>query len=113
MTWTTYTDENDEPVVRGPDGGVVIADEEHDFGARITLERLGEQEPFGITCGIYGWMMHSRFIETRGKAQADYDAMKRDLATIVEMIPLKSDRDVDLKMDKASVAISAFVDRFP
>jgi len=33
------------------EGGQILLDEEHDAGARMTLER-GEQIPFSITCGI-------------------------------------------------------------
>lgn len=113
MAWSTYTDENDQPAAKGPDGGVVLADEEHDFGARITLERLDDDGPFGITCGVYGWMMHSRCIKLLGEARGAFDAMKVDLAAIVEAIPLTSDPDCDQKMDETSIAISAFVDRYP
>jgi hypothetical protein len=35
----------------------VIFDQEHELGARITLERNTRAAPFAITCGIYGWMV--------------------------------------------------------
>lgn len=113
MAWETYIDENGEPAVAGPDGGVIIADDEHGGGARITFERLGGEGPYGITCGVYGWMMHSRYFAAEHEAQAAFGAMKTALAAIVEIIPLNSDSQVDEKIERVSAERSAFVDRFP
>ena len=113
MNWTTYTNEHGMPDVTGSDGGVIVADEEHGLGARITLERLGEIEPFCITCGIYDWMMHTRYVATGNQAQQDYAAMKVELDKIIEMIPLRSDPELDQKIDRATQAMAAFVDKFP
>jgi len=50
-------------VLRGSEGGVIVRDEEHALGARITLETGCGIAPYAITCGIYGWMMHTCFLE--------------------------------------------------
>ena len=113
MNWTTYTDEDGLPAKIGSDGGAVLADEEHGWGARITLEQPGVMAAFGITCGIYGWMVHTRAFTNIGDAQSGYEAMKTDLDIIMEMIPARSDPEVERKMDAVTVAISAFVDKFP
>jgi len=113
MNWCGYTNENGQPETRGTEGGTIIVDEEHDFGARITLERLGEGPPCAITCGIYGWMVHTRFFAEAAAAERDYAAMKARLAEIVEQIPLKSDPEVEKKMLDVADAMSAFVDQFP
>lgn len=100
-----------DPPERGTEGGVIILDDEHDLGARITLESGGAGG--AITCGIYGWMVHTRFFDAESEARAAFDAMKIDLAAILWRIPLKTDPDLDAKMEATSGEISAFVDRYP
>ena len=113
MTWTTYTNELGEPDIRGTSGGVIVADEEHGLGARITLERLGDVDSFAVTCGIYGWMMHTRYVARLDLAQQDFAAMRDEMDTLLAMIPLRTDLEADRKIDLASQAMSDFVDRFP
>lgn len=97
----------------GSESGIILADDEHDDGARITLERDGAIAPFAITCGIYGWMMHTRWFSDEAEARRDYDAMRRALDAIARSIPLESDPDVDAQMHAVTVAIGQFVERFP
>ncbi len=54
-------------------------DEEHELGARITLEKVGSflKGHFAITCGIYGWMMHTHFISSTNEALKDFEANER------------------------------------
>ncbi len=68
----------------GSEQGIILRDEEHVLGARITLERATSVAPFAITCGIYGWMMHTRFFATEGEASAQYVQMKDALAALLE-----------------------------
>ena len=59
----------------GTEAGVILRDEEHVEGARITLERVERRRRFrrpvvryAITCGIYDWMVHTRcFLHPRNK----------------------------------------------
>jgi hypothetical protein len=111
--WTRFVDENGAPALVGSEGGSVIVDDEHGLGARITLEKDGAIAPFAITCGIYGWMVHTRFFSSLDEAMRAYEAMKPELATILEAIPPTSDPEVDEKSARVSKAISDFVDRFP
>ena len=67
----------------GTEAGVILRDEEHIEGARITLERSATKKllrrpvvQFAITCGIYGWMVHTRFFSSEEKAVREYDRMK-------------------------------------
>jgi hypothetical protein len=101
------------PGARGSEGGAMIRDDEHDFGARISLERGGATAPFAITCGIYGWMMHTRFFAAEAQAGAAYEAMKVDLGAILEALPLKGEAEEAAKRTASMAAISAFVDKFP
>jgi hypothetical protein len=96
----------------GSERGVILADDEHDDGARISLER-GGTAPFAITCGIYGWMLHTRWFDDEAQARRDFDAMKQALGAIARAIPMKSDPDVDARTDATLTAIAEFVERFP
>jgi len=64
---------------QGSEQGVVVADEEHGDGARITLERDGVGAPWAITCGVYGLLVHTRFFMSEAEARAAFDAMKEPL----------------------------------
>ncbi|HYH81229.1 MAG TPA: hypothetical protein VEX86_15605 [Longimicrobium sp.] len=96
----------------GSDGGVILRDDEYGGGARITLER-GGFAAFSITCGLYGWMVHTRFFSTQADAEHEYAAMQPALAALVDIIPLAGDPDADEKRDAVQTALSGFVDRFP
>jgi hypothetical protein len=80
-------------------------------GARITLE-AGGRVRFAITCGIFGWMVHTVFIADEARAVASYASMKEELARILDAIPLASDPDVDAKMDPIFGMIEEFVERY-
>jgi hypothetical protein len=98
---------------RGSENGVILQDDEHELGARITLERDGDNAPFAITCGIYGWMVHTRFFGSEVEASAELERMKEALAAILEIIPSVDDPEGEEKGRRVCEAISAFVDRFP
>ena len=68
----------------GSEEGVVVRDEEHSLGARITLERATSVAPFAITCGIYGWMMHTRYFSSETETESQYDLMKNSLSELLE-----------------------------
>ena len=67
----------------GSEDGVIIADEEHSDGARITLEVDGHFAPYSITCGIYGTMVHTAFAADRTEATVMFDAMKAELERVL------------------------------
>ena len=96
----------------GSEGGVIVRDDEYRGDARITLERTG-QAAFAITCGVYGWMVHTRFFSTLPEAEREYAAMQPELAAIADSLPFTTDPDLDAKMDAVSAAIGRFVDEFP
>jgi hypothetical protein len=95
----------------GSEQGVTLSDEEHDLGARITLERDTRVAPFAITCGIYGWMLHTRFFGAQDEAETQYDAMKNALAALLEAADKAADADAGdkLLMD----GVSKFVETYP
>ncbi len=68
----------------GSEEGFIVRDEEHSLGARITLERAARIAPFAITCGIYGWMMHTRYFSSEPEANSQYGLMKISLSELLE-----------------------------
>jgi hypothetical protein len=97
----------------GSENGVILRDEEHEDGSRITLERDSPTAPFAITCGIYGWMFHTRYLGSEAEAISDYEQMKLELARILSAIPEKTDPRKDERVQEAVALIEAFVVRFP
>ena len=97
----------------GTEGGVIVRDDVHDDGARITLEKLAGETNYAITCGIYDWMVHTRFFNTKLAAYHAFEAMKNDMDAIIAAIPLKNDPERERKMDVASQTMSRFVDKYP
>lgn len=96
----------------GTEGGRIIRDEEHPHGARITLEHDCIHAPFAITCGIYGWMVHTCFFADQFTADGDFEQMKHDLDSIVALVPTEDSLGVDAQFAAVEEAISAFVERF-
>lgn len=98
---------------KGSESGSIIKDEEHDNGARITLESSTRNAPFAITCGIYGWMFHTRFLGNELEALEDYATMQIDLSRILDLIPSAEDLQYDQKRAEVYAALDRFVERFP
>ncbi|MBV8857309.1 MAG: hypothetical protein JOZ02_10290 [Acidobacteria bacterium] len=96
---------------RGSEDGSILLDEEHPLGSRITLER-GGYGPFSITCGINGWMVHTRFFADEAEARNAFEEMKAGLVNILNIIPLASETDA-AKEDAVSEALVDFIERFP
>ena len=70
----------------GSEGGVVQRDEEHEMGARITLEECGHP-PFAITFGIHGVLTHTAFAATEIEAGDAYDAIKAEIEALLVLLP--------------------------
>ena len=88
------------------EGGVILLDDEHELGARITLKRGSGY--VSISCHIYGWTDHTRFFGSLMEAQREYAAMKAALGGVVNVIESAGSKDI-----KVWEAISIFVRRFP
>ena len=112
MTWHPF-ERGATQGARGSESGLVVRDDEHALGARITLETDPPAAPFAITCGIYGWMMHTRFFSSEGEAQAEFEGMKEELARILELVPSVDDPNVDDKARMVEASIMEFVAKHP
>lgn len=99
--------------LRGSEEGTTIKDEEHPLGARITLERDTRTSPYSITCGIYGWIVHTRFFGSGLEASQSYEEMKLAITEILSTSAAQSDEDNLQKTHHVSDTIDAFVKRFP
>ncbi len=102
----------------GSEDGIIVRDEEHPDGARITIEEGGRNSPFSITCGIYSWAVHTRFLSTRDEAEKEYELMKEAIEDILAIIPPKQglDENADARrarMHRIGEACERFVKRFP
>lgn len=95
---------------QGSEQGMIERDEEHALGARITLERKTSVAPFAITCGIYGWMMHTRYLDDQAEAEAQYDAMKSSLDELLVAAEKTAEEDGGRKvlMDGVSKFVAAY-----
>jgi hypothetical protein len=98
--------------IKGVEGGKVVADEQIEGGARITLERDCLRAPYAITCVIYGWAYHTRFLADEPTAKQQYEAMKAGLAEIVKLMP-PPDGEETPDAEKMEMAVEDFMVRFP
>jgi hypothetical protein len=115
--WTPFDDGAKDAaigteVAQGSESGVIVRDEEHALGARITLEKEAEVSRYAITCGIYGWMMHTCFLSEEGEAVRQYEAMKAGLGDLLE----RAEELVSNKEAQRALLVDGcakFVERFP
>ena len=98
---------------RGSENGFILRDEEHDNGVRITLEHDCKSAPFAITCGLYGWMVHTRFFNSLAEAERAHDEMKPALERITKAIPVHNDIDFEAKVRVAVRMMNEFIEQFP
>ena len=98
--------------IKGVEGGTVIADEQHESGARITLEGQCLRAPFAITCVIYGWAYHTRFFADEATAKQAYNEMSIALEDILVLLP-QTDLEGTLDADEVEQAVDDFKERFP
>jgi len=110
-TWTQFESGSSIGKI-GSESGAIILDDEHPMGARITIERDGHTAPFSITCGVYGWMVHTRFFSAESEARHACEEMKLALAELLHRLD-RSDLDEEDAIKLGGAACAEFVERFP
>lgn len=87
----------------GSENGVIIKDEQHEFGARITLEKIiaGDDEYFAITCGVYGVFFHTVYCSNSEQIEK-YENIKQDIDKLLKK----------LNYDNASELVKEFIDKY-
>ena len=103
--WFAYDDGRSIGKV-STEGGVILRDDEHKLGARITLKRGSGY--VSISCHIYGWTDHTRFFGSVSDAEHEYATMRTALGNAMNVIDSAGGKDI-----KVWEAISEFVRRFP
>ena len=88
------------------EGGVIMRDEEHTYGGRITLKQ--GKTFIAVSCHIYGWIDHTRFFNSTIEAQREFVVMKSKIGSMLDDILAAGEND--LKMWEA---IADFVRKFP
>lgn len=111
MSWEPFEDGATLGQI-GSEGGEILRDDHYAMQARITLERDGAIAPYTITCGIYGWMVHSCFFADAEAATHAYALIQPELARIAELVPFTHDPEVEQKSERLIEAIELFVERF-
>jgi hypothetical protein len=81
----------------GSENGIIIRDEVFQDQSRITLEKGSAIAPFAITCGVFGWMLHTRYFGDQAQANADFEKMKEELARIVRLLAETEDITVEVE----------------
>ncbi|HVY60914.1 MAG TPA: hypothetical protein VHF22_04640 [Planctomycetota bacterium] len=107
--WHAYED----GVTLGKEGserGVIRLDLEHSAGVRITVEEAGYQ-PWSITCGVYGCMVHTIFFREREEAFVAAEKIKRELLKIARLQERVGSRP-DPDWSEVGEACRKFVDRW-
>jgi hypothetical protein len=110
--WREY-DEGFSIGTSGADVGVIVRDEEHGEGARLTLEEDGSFAAFSITCNVYGWMFHTRYFADEVEAYDQFELMKTDLDEILKTIPPEVDDADEDALAAASEELNDFVEKYP
>lgn len=108
--WSEY-DEGYTLGTSGADGGAIVRDEEHEAGARLTLEEEGSSAPYTLTCGVYGWLTHARFFEEETEADEAFDEMKDELEEILESMP--DERAAEEDREDFAEELAAFIEKYP
>lgn len=88
---------------KGSEEGIIVRDEEHESGSRITLESKTTHAPFAITCGIYGLMLHTAFASSDMEATKKYEEMKTWLDEM-----LRDDMTEDERLNKLQSFVNTF-----
>lgn len=97
--------------IKGFEGGVILEDEQHDDGARITLEHGCLRAPVAITLTVYGWMSHTRFFADEATGKQAYEEMRAALLDVLRLLPKEDDDPIET--EQIEDAISVFLIRFP
>ena len=97
----------------GSENGIIVEDEAYGDGVCITLEKGSPTAPFAITCGIAGWMVHTRYFSLEDDARRSYSDMKDELAKTYDLIPDASDPKAEDRFDDVFKSLHAFVKQFP
>ncbi|XXF81290.1 hypothetical protein P2318_16485 [Myxococcaceae bacterium GXIMD 01537] len=94
----------------GSEGGVIARDEDLSGAARLTLEEDASRGFYALTCGVEGWMVHTRYFSDAAEAHSAFEAMKPALAELLSRLPTERG---PAGLRAGGALLSAFISRFP
>ena len=98
----------------GTEGGSVYVDEEHPtLGLRLTLEGDAARDFWAVTCGVSGWMVHTRFFSTEAQARAALEEMRPALEALAGELVAGGQRPGAPGRVESGAKLAAFTARFP
>ncbi len=109
MGWMPYDD--GRTIGTKHASGVIVADERHTDGARITIEDWGNHHE--VVWGVFGWAFGTAFFGSRAETNAGYEAIKARLVAILNLIPSADDPDGESKFPAVTHAIAKVTEDFP
>ena len=92
--------------VKGSEGSVIMRDEEHPLGARMTIKQ--GKGFVSVSCNIAGKIDHTRFFKEMRAAEREYANMQKEMEKVLNAISKAKTADI-----KVWETISGFVARFP
>ena len=97
----------------GSQGGTITWDEHFAGQVRLTLEQDMSRSFHAITCGISGWLVHSRFFGSAPEAFAAYEELRPALVELWAELPEGGPRSTPDAARKGGPLLAAFIARFP
>ncbi|EPX59846.1 hypothetical protein D187_002590 [Cystobacter fuscus DSM 2262] len=97
----------------GGEGGIIVRDEEHPAGLRLTLEEDASRSFHALTCGVTGWLVHRRYFSSEAEAAAAWEEMRPALVELALRLPASGPKGMDPSTREAGARLGAFVARFP
>ena len=91
--------------------GVIVADERHTDGARVTIEDWGNH--CEVVWGVFGWAFGTAFFAKGAATDAGYESIKVRVAEILDLIPMKDDSEVETKSASVTRAIWKLTEDYP
>jgi hypothetical protein len=97
----------------GSEGGVIVRDEVHPAGLRMTLEEDARRSFHVLTCGVERWLVHPRYFGSRDEALAAWAEMRPALEELARQLPATGPRSaLDPETREAGAKLARFVARF-
>lgn len=97
----------------GSEGGTISWDEQYDGAVRLTLEEDESRSFYALTCGVAGWLVHTRFFGSRDEAIAAFEEMRPALVELRSRLPQENPRSSREASRAGGELLAAFLGRFP
>jgi hypothetical protein len=97
----------------GSEGGTITWDEQYADQVRLTMEQDESRSFYAITCGISGWLVHTRFFGSGAEASAAFEELRPALVELLSRLPQDDPRSSRDAAREGGPLLAAFVARFP